>query len=293
MTVEGKVAATNVVGNSTGTTLITRNPYLYRGCRYDRETGLYYLNSRYYDPETGRFLNADVYVNTGQNTIAANMFQYCGNNPINRIDPLGYDWWHWLLGAAVVVGCAAATVVTCGGFAAAAAATAAVATGTTVASTSSAIAASALLGSSVVYGVEVLNAVASSNSLEEFENKGNWGTVIKTAGGGIVGAGYSYYSYNAGKTNKHTVEDNTLFESRGSTAKYQPSNLTEQLVLEEVKSNPTGRPIDRITMSDPRWPASEGWVKAQVIRETYYGNVVVHYVTNPGLRLFDDFKIIK
>ena len=64
-------------------------------------------------------------------------------------------------------------------------------------------------------------------------------------------------------------------------------------MLEEVKSNPTGRPIDRNTMSDPRWPASEGWVKAQVIRETYYGNVVVHYVTNPGLRLFDDFKIIK
>ena len=89
MTVEGKVAATNVVGNSTGTTLINRNPYLYRGYRYDRETGLYYLNSRYYDPETGRFLNADVFVSTGQGVLGNNMFAYCLNNPVNRIDDSG------------------------------------------------------------------------------------------------------------------------------------------------------------------------------------------------------------
>ena len=85
MTVEGKVAA-NVAGNSTGTTLINRNPYLYRGYRYDRETGLYYLNSRYYDPETGRFLNADVFVSTGQGVLGNNMFAYCLNNPSTLVD---------------------------------------------------------------------------------------------------------------------------------------------------------------------------------------------------------------
>ena len=74
MTVEGKVTATNVAGNSTGTTLINRNPYLYRGYRYDRETGLYYLNSRYFDPEAGRFINADVFVATGQGALGNNMF---------------------------------------------------------------------------------------------------------------------------------------------------------------------------------------------------------------------------
>ncbi len=40
-------------------TVGAQNPYRYRGYRYDTETGLYYLNSRYYDPELGRFINAD------------------------------------------------------------------------------------------------------------------------------------------------------------------------------------------------------------------------------------------
>ena len=68
---------------------MARNPYLYRGYRYDHETGLYYLNSRYYDPETGRFINADVYASTGDSSIACNMFAYCSNNPVNAVDPSG------------------------------------------------------------------------------------------------------------------------------------------------------------------------------------------------------------
>ena len=64
-------------------------PYLYRGYRYDRETGLYYLQSRYYDPETGRFVNADVFASTGASGIACNMFAYCLNDPANLIDVEG------------------------------------------------------------------------------------------------------------------------------------------------------------------------------------------------------------
>ena len=63
------MTATNEAGNSAGTTLINRNPYLYRGYRYDAETGLYYLNSRYYDPQTGRFVNADAFASTGQDIV--------------------------------------------------------------------------------------------------------------------------------------------------------------------------------------------------------------------------------
>ena len=64
------------------------NPYRYRSYRYDSETGLYYLQSRYYNPEWGRFLNADGLVSTGQG-LSHNMYIYCSNNPINRFDPTG------------------------------------------------------------------------------------------------------------------------------------------------------------------------------------------------------------
>ena len=68
------------------------NPIRYRSYYYDNETGFYYLNSRYYDPEVGRFISADGYVSTGQGIFSNNMFAYCGNNPINRFDSTGHFW---------------------------------------------------------------------------------------------------------------------------------------------------------------------------------------------------------
>ena len=65
------------------------NPLRYRGYVYDTETGLYYLQSRYYDPKVGRFLNTDNFIATGLSILGNNMFAYCGNNPINNIDPEG------------------------------------------------------------------------------------------------------------------------------------------------------------------------------------------------------------
>jgi len=65
------------------------NPIRYRGYYYDTETGLYYLQSRYYDPEVCRFINADAYASTGQGILGCNMFAYCGNNPVNRTDDEG------------------------------------------------------------------------------------------------------------------------------------------------------------------------------------------------------------
>ena len=57
------------------------NPLRYRGYYYDTETGFYYLQSRYYDPVTHRFINADIYTSTDStDAIACNMFAYCGNN---------------------------------------------------------------------------------------------------------------------------------------------------------------------------------------------------------------------
>ena len=65
------------------------NPLTYRGYVYDHETGLYYLQSRYYNPEIGRFLNADAYASTGQGILGNNMFAYCLNNPVCLNDTSG------------------------------------------------------------------------------------------------------------------------------------------------------------------------------------------------------------
>ena len=64
------------------------------------ETELYYLQTRYYDAEVGRFINADIYVSTGQGLLGNNMYMYCGNNPISRADDEG-DFWNFVIGAAV------------------------------------------------------------------------------------------------------------------------------------------------------------------------------------------------
>ena len=77
------------ITGSMASTLGTQNPFRYRSYVYDEETGLYYLQSRYYDPEIGRFINADALVSTGQDLLGNNMFAYCGNNPVNRYDPTG------------------------------------------------------------------------------------------------------------------------------------------------------------------------------------------------------------
>ena len=73
-------------------TLGAVNPITYRGYVYDSDTDLYYLQSRYYDPAVGRFINSDVLASTGQDLIGHNMFAYCGNNPVNRADNGGYFW---------------------------------------------------------------------------------------------------------------------------------------------------------------------------------------------------------
>ena len=85
------------------------NPIRYRGYYYDEETGLYYLQSRYYDPTVGRFLNADGYITTGQGLLSYNMFAYCNNNPVYYKDANG-DFASAAAGAAAGIGAALAGI---------------------------------------------------------------------------------------------------------------------------------------------------------------------------------------
>ena len=87
----GKVTATDVAGTTESADVLTYNPYLYRGYRYDAETGLYYLNSRYYDPETGRFINADSILDLNHGNRGTNLFTYAVNNPQSYKDKAGTD----------------------------------------------------------------------------------------------------------------------------------------------------------------------------------------------------------
>ena len=70
-------------------TLGKLNPFRYRGYVYDEETGLYYLRSRYYNPEWGRFVNADRQFDANANNCSLNLFCYCANNPISNYDNNG------------------------------------------------------------------------------------------------------------------------------------------------------------------------------------------------------------
>ena len=95
------------------------NPLRYRGYYYDSETGFYYLQSRYYDPENHRFINADIYASTDSgDAIACNMFAYCGNNPVMLGDKDGEfaDWFvRVVVGAAVGVVTGAISALVTGG----------------------------------------------------------------------------------------------------------------------------------------------------------------------------------
>ena len=125
-----------------------QNPIRYRGYYYDTESGLYYLNSRYYDPVTGRFVNADGYVSTGQDITGLNMFAYCGNNPVNRADSSGESWWSVALACVAIVAVCAVAIAT-----APVLATAAAGVGITV--SASAIASTAFTVGTIAAGVGV------------------------------------------------------------------------------------------------------------------------------------------
>ena len=82
---------TTAYSNGGANTAAVYNPFKYRGYYHDSETGFYYLNSRYYDPATGRFLNADVFINANGGIVGFNTFAYCNNNFANRADFSGED----------------------------------------------------------------------------------------------------------------------------------------------------------------------------------------------------------
>ncbi|MGD9910490.1 MAG: RHS repeat-associated core domain-containing protein [Candidatus Izemoplasmatales bacterium] len=84
----GRITDTDITAGYS--TIANANPYRYRGYRYDSEISMYYLNSRFYNPEVGRFINSDGLLGDYGDIQTTNMYSYCHNNPIANVDPSGY-----------------------------------------------------------------------------------------------------------------------------------------------------------------------------------------------------------
>ena len=93
------------------------NPIRYRSYYYDKETELYYLNNRYYDPDTMRFISMDGIEYLDYKTLGGlNLFTYCNNNPVMYSDGDGHmpEWLKWVIGGALIVGAVVLTIATAG-----------------------------------------------------------------------------------------------------------------------------------------------------------------------------------
>ncbi len=259
------------------------NPLRYRGYYYDDETGFYYLQSRYYDPVTCRFINADSLLNQ-ESVIGYNMFAYCLNNPVNMTDTTG-DLPFFVVTAAIgaVVGAVVGGVKAAkSGKSVLKGALVGAAVGGLAGAGLGAVASAALVGSVAATTTQVMIGA---------------GQLVSTIAAGGLGAGGFYLANNLQQAVNNiapvaqTTSSVTQTSSRGSNRRIEPTNLLEQLAMEKVKADPfAGTQLSNITLNDPRWPSSEGWVKMQQIIQTSQGDINIHYVYNSILKIFDDFK---
>lgn len=164
------------------------NPIRYRGYYYDADMSLYYLQTRYYDSETGRFVNLDMIEYLAPDTInGLNLYAYCLNNPVMNTDP--YGTWSWkgfwkVLGAVAVIAVAATAVALTAGLAAVTIAGAVGASAITTASVGLAVGTTALVGGAVVGTGELVNQI-DEKGVDDI----NIGSVaIKTVSGGLDSA---------------------------------------------------------------------------------------------------------
>ena len=94
LTPAGQVAASyyyDAFGNVLETTGNADNSILFAGYQYDKETGLYYLNARMYDPVTARFMQEDTYLGQKNDPLSLNLYTYCHNSPLMYWDPTGHS----------------------------------------------------------------------------------------------------------------------------------------------------------------------------------------------------------
>ncbi len=204
----------NIIYQTPNSSIGDINPFRYRSYYLDTETGYYYLQSRYYNPEIGRFINGDGLLGEEGNVLSHNVYAYCANNPVMYSDISGYapewlesigEWFnnHWkeiVIGTAFIIVGALITAATCG-----------------VGTTFWAAFGSAMLTSSIQVGVGMAAAVGVnglknlSNGNAFFDDVGNtlassyiWGGIL--SGGaqilsGTFRIGFAKFGYKGINTN--------------------------------------------------------------------------------------------
>ncbi len=156
------------------------NPYRYRGYYYDTETGLYFLKTRYYDPEVGRFITIDDLSYIDPETInGLNLYAYCTNNPVMNIDPNGT--WSWKKFWKKTVGWVATAAIAIAGVALVVGTVAALAVGTMA---TGGILPAVLIGVGLGAVAGVGMGIANQGGLSNIKNMNPW----KVAGAGFVGS---------------------------------------------------------------------------------------------------------
>ena len=229
----------------------------------------------------GRFINADIHAATGQGLLGNNMFAYCGNNPVNRTDTLGEDWWHWAVAAAVVVAAGAVLVATAGGAAGAVVALTCVANGVAAGTTASTVAAGVFIGSSTALAASAYAASIETDSAEEFAAYGE-SAMYATGAGGLVG-GVSGYNMAQSQNGPQCFIAGTLVQTENGVVAIEDVTIgslvwswdeaTGKIELNEVVETYVSETYELIhlfvndeeivtTPTHPFYSPSNGWTEA-------------------------------
>ncbi len=262
--------------------------YKFTGKERDSESGLDNFDFRYYASTMGRFMKPDDPFNWNEsNPQSLNLYGYVGNNPLNRVDPDGHD--------CIYIDNDSGKM-----------------TGFSRGDCDNSTEEKANSGVYVNGTVDVINE-NSQDQVTGYGATGDAGTAVVGAitppGSGLVQqASDSWQNFktdwqlridaNRPPPQKPSNLDALqyinnimmglvpLSPSRGSTGRTGPRDLKEQLAMEQVQANPGAGKKLPLQMNDPRWPASDGWVKMS----QNVNGVEVHYVENTTTGQVDDFK---
>ncbi len=225
----GKCEVTDIDNSGIGNI----NPIRYRGYYYDTDTGLYYLNARYYDPETGRFISADSTQYLEPNTInGLNLYAYCGNNPVMGYDPYGtWDWGKFWKSVGMIFTAVAAVVISVTTFGA----------GTPLAMT---LVAGVTLTAGILTGV---NGIATMIEA---------GTGYNFVRDGIFQGNETAYNWYAGITEGIAVVGTAILGVYHTTGRYNASKYGQKLLGKGYKKVSKGRWVSADGTRQLRWDTS-------------------------------------